>query len=189
MMGGKRFSVMMGGKRFSVGTLAPDFTLPNALGRHDLVRLADFRDKKPVVLLFGSFGCDMFCTQLARLNKLYQAYKDRVEFLFIYITEAPHKVLPPPTEGEKNHIPRGLRYFKVSFPCLLGNKGVEEAYAPFPSRLVIVDRAGRIALDAGLIIPRGWELDRIESCLQAFDPAADGPEDRRGHSCQGVSSE
>ena len=37
-----------------VGDLAPDFELP----RHDgdgLVRLSDFRDNRPVVLIFGSY--------------------------------------------------------------------------------------------------------------------------------------
>ena len=37
-----------------VGDLAPDFELP----RHDgggLVRLSDYRDKRPVVLIFGSY--------------------------------------------------------------------------------------------------------------------------------------
>ena len=35
---------------FVVGDLAPDFTLPDAKGRS--VRLADYRGKKPVVLVF-----------------------------------------------------------------------------------------------------------------------------------------
>jgi len=156
-------------KTFSVGSAAPDFTLPNALDRHP-VHLAEYRGKRPVVLLFGSFGCDVFCNQLARVNKLYQAYKDRAEFLFVYITEAPHTVLPPPTEADKKlgHIPRGLRYFNISFPCLLGNKDVEEAYSPFPTRLLIVDWAGRIALDAGFGqgFPRNWDFNEIESCLR-----------------------
>jgi len=157
------------GKKIPLGTPAPDFTLPNALDQRP-VHLADYRGKKPVVLMFGSFGCDFFCGQLERLNKLHQVYKDRVEFLFVYISEGPHAVLPPPTKAEEKlgHIPRGLNYFKISFPCLLGNKEIEEAYAPSPLRLLIVDRAGRIALDAGFGLgnSREWDLDRVETWLE-----------------------
>ncbi len=37
-----------------VGELAPDFELPEASGK-GAVRLSDFRGKKPVALIFGSF--------------------------------------------------------------------------------------------------------------------------------------
>jgi hypothetical protein len=155
-------------KAFPIGSPAPDFVLPNALDGRE-IHLADFCNHKPVILLFGSFGCDVFCGQIARLNKLHQAYKDRAEFLFVYITDAQHKgLLPPPIPAEQHlgDIPRGLRHFKVSFTCLLGNDAIEAAYTPFPERLLIVDRAGRIALDAGLGLPRGWDLDRVESWLK-----------------------
>ena len=36
------------------GTMAPDFTLPTHDGTAK-VTLSDFRDRKPVVLIFGSF--------------------------------------------------------------------------------------------------------------------------------------
>jgi len=155
-------------RAFPIGSPAPDFVLPNALDGRE-IHLAEFCNHKPVILLFGSFGCDIFCGQLARLNKLHQAYKDRVEFLFVYITDGPHQgLLPPPTPTEQNlgHIPRGLRHFNISFPCLLGDKAIEAAYTAFPERLLIVDRAGRIVLDAGLGLPSGWDLDRVESWLK-----------------------
>jgi hypothetical protein len=165
---GNFFPLFMGTKPLPVGSQAPDFSLPSASDRHP-VHLADFRDKKPVVLFFGSFGCNVFCGQLRRLNQLYQAYKDRAEFLFVYISEAPHPgLLPPPKPGEEflGRIPRGLRYFNISFPCLLGNQALEKAYTPFPERLLIVDRSGRIALDEGLGLPKGWNLDQVESWLK-----------------------
>ncbi len=37
-----------------VGDLAPDFELRDVAGEN-LVRLSDFRDQKPVALVFGSF--------------------------------------------------------------------------------------------------------------------------------------
>jgi hypothetical protein len=164
----RTISPFVAAKAFPIGSPVPDFALPDALDGRE-IHLADFFNHKPVILLFGSFGCDVFCGQLARLNKLHQTYKDRVEFLFVYITDAPHKGLLPPLTPAEQHlgdIPRGLRHFKISFTCLRGNKAIEAAYTPFPERLLIVDRAGRIALDAGLGLPRGWDLDRVESWLK-----------------------
>ena len=46
--------LMRRGALFKVGAEAPDFTLPDASGRP--VRLGSFRGKRPVVLVFGSFG-------------------------------------------------------------------------------------------------------------------------------------
>ena len=46
--------LMRRGALFKVGAEAPDFTLPSASGRP--VRLGSFRGKRPVVLVFGSFG-------------------------------------------------------------------------------------------------------------------------------------
>jgi hypothetical protein len=40
--------------KLKVGDPAPDFTLPFAAGKKE-VRLASFRDKRPVVLIFGSY--------------------------------------------------------------------------------------------------------------------------------------
>jgi hypothetical protein len=155
-------------KIFAPGSPAPDFTLPNVLDQRP-VHLADFRDRKPVVLLFGSFGCDVFCGQLSRLNQLYRVYKDRAEFLFVYIKEAPHAVLPvlAKSEPKASRISRGLHYFDISFACLVGDEAVERAYDPYPLRLMIVDRDGRVAFDAGLGIPKGWNLDPVESWLEA----------------------
>lgn len=37
-----------------VGDLAPDFELADSQGKNQ-IRLSDFRDRKPVALIFGSF--------------------------------------------------------------------------------------------------------------------------------------
>jgi hypothetical protein len=47
--------ILMGAKDLPVGFLAPDFFLPD-ISMQRAVHLADFRGKKPVLLLFGSFG-------------------------------------------------------------------------------------------------------------------------------------
>jgi hypothetical protein len=50
----------------------------------------------------------------------------------------------------------------------MGNREVEKAYTPFPERLVILDKDGRITLDAGLGMPCGWDLRQVEACLMAL---------------------
>ena len=50
----KSEAAMVSDRRLAAGTGAPDFTLPSASGRP--VRLGSFRGKRPVVLVFGSFG-------------------------------------------------------------------------------------------------------------------------------------
>jgi hypothetical protein len=50
----KSQAAMLSDRRLAAGTEAPDFTLPDASGRP--VTLRSFRGKRPVVLVFGSFG-------------------------------------------------------------------------------------------------------------------------------------
>jgi hypothetical protein len=129
--------------------LAPDFCLANIV-TGEKVRLAQFQGKKPVVLLFGSFGCDLFCAQLESLEQMYQGCKDRAEFLFVYISEAPHKVIPKlPSEDKESYIKRGLAHFRLTIPCVVADDSglVEEAYSPFPLRFAVVNREGKICLE------------------------------------------
>ena len=50
----KRWQIKYDRKAPRAGDLAPDFTLFDVTG-NESVTLSDFRGKKPVVLLFGSF--------------------------------------------------------------------------------------------------------------------------------------
>src|SRR5262249_22644249 len=72
----------------TVGQLAPDFKLPTLAGL-ETIHLADFRGKKPVVLVFSSFGCDLYCRQAPAINALYREYGDRAAFFFVYLSEVP----------------------------------------------------------------------------------------------------
>jgi hypothetical protein len=162
-------------RRLAPGTPAPDFLLPKLVDKK-MVRLGDYCGKKPVVLLFGSFGCNVFCEQFEPLKALHQKYRDRAEFLFIYITEGPHPdPLPPPANPEdfQARIRRGLRHFGLPFICLLDNPDarVQTAYSVFTQGLIIVDRRGRIALDAGVGLPSGWNLEEAEALLKRLPPS------------------
>src|SRR5262249_50254934 len=96
------------------------------------------------------------------------------------VSEGPHPMLDPLPDGSAPetklaHIQRGLRQFDIAMPCLLDgeDKAVEKAYGGFPRRLGIVDRDGRIALDAAKGMPlSAWALHSVEASLkdQPTDP-------------------
>ncbi len=72
---------------FLLNSPAPDFALPRA-GSSDTVRLSQFRHRKPVVLVFGSYTCPKFRYGSPALNELWSHYGKQAEFLLVYIREA-----------------------------------------------------------------------------------------------------
>jgi hypothetical protein len=114
---------------------------------------------------------------LGRLVRLYEAYGDRAEFLFVYVREAPH--LTPAEQAVARQGPRsaaGGRRIReriaacgVSFPCLLDTDtaAAEDAYDAWPQRLLLVGADGTITYDAGRGLPGGGDLDEFEARLCA----------------------
>ncbi|MBT5241516.1 MAG: redoxin domain-containing protein [Rhodospirillaceae bacterium] len=74
-----------------VGDPAPDFSAErlsqDGARTGETVTLSSLLDK-PVGLLFGSYTCPIFRDQLRRYESIHQTFKDRVNFLCIYILEA-----------------------------------------------------------------------------------------------------
>jgi len=70
------------------GDNAPEFTLLNANGK-STAKLADFLGEKPVVLFLGANTCPVFSHGLGGINELYEKYKNKVNFVGIYVSE-PH---------------------------------------------------------------------------------------------------
>ena len=118
---------------------------------------------------------------MGRLVKLRDAYAGRVEFLFVYVSEAPHDSTPlkdascpMPTEGEgaEGHL-RRVRWYEgesgKGLTWLLdgGDEAVEEAYSAWPRRLVVVGVDGRVAYDAGHGVRQIWDMDEIERQIEA----------------------
>src|SRR5207249_3707171 len=68
------------------GAEAPDFSLSSPSGSA-APRLSSLRGK-PVVLIFGSYTCPKFRSQVDALNRLSERYRDRAVFLLVYIREA-----------------------------------------------------------------------------------------------------
>ena len=119
------------------------------------------------------------------LNKLYQQYRDRVEFLVVYITEAhPSDVwqmqsnirdkvvfASPRSEDERAFVAGAcVRKLGVEIPALLDEFGnsTESAYTAWPDRLYLIDRSGKVAYKSKPG-PFGFKAGELEAALQAIE--------------------
>jgi peroxiredoxin len=67
-----------------VGDLAPDFELTRQNGR--TFRLSDFRDRKPVYLVFWNTWCTYCVKKTPRYQKLQEQFGDKIEIIAINTT-------------------------------------------------------------------------------------------------------
>jgi hypothetical protein len=162
------------------GTQAPDFTLPR-LDNGASIHLADLTRRRPVVLIFGSFGCDAFCARLDQVRQLQSRYGSLADFMFVYIKDNRHPdpkslqavVADPsvPPDAPVNRLARireGMRQYGLSLACVIdtADDRVQNAYHANPARLVIVDQANKIAFDSGSITVKGLDLGGATAWLQ-----------------------
>jgi hypothetical protein len=156
------------------GGEAPDLVLPD-IESNEPVSLASYRGR-PIVLVFGSFTCDLFCKDAGKLERLYQKYKDRTSFLFVYVGEPDHKItdlesvfagIDPGPAGRRERARRGRRALGLTIPTVLDSDDLTTmvAYDASPRRLVCVDPEGRIAFDAGKGTPRSWDFKAVDDFL------------------------
>jgi len=160
----------------AVGDVAPAFSLPKVSGEGEIA-LADYQGKMPVVLLFGTLSCPPYKRNVVAFTSLYEQYKDRVEFLQVYIREAhPDSVLFVLKAGKevlekieqtdsvdaRIHNAEVCRTsLKLSFPAVVDREDnkVSHAYGGWPNRLVIVDKNGKVA----------WLSDQKPSAFKATE--------------------
>jgi hypothetical protein len=161
----------------TTGSPAPDFKLPDAR-QGGVIQLRDFRDRKPLVLVFASFSCNQFCDQAGPLQRLYERYQDRAAFLLVYVAEAGHRIRwleqalqekVPAALGRRERARLGADCLGLTLPCALDDDQGSAcfAYDAWPRRLVLVDKNGKVALDCG----RGlggtpWDFARVEAWLE-----------------------
>ena len=159
------------------GHVAPDFELPD-VETGEAVRLSSFRGRH-VVLLFGSFTCDLFCNQARDLERIYQNYKDRAAFLFVYVGEPGHDIpelreafarLDPGPAGRRERARIGRKTFGMTVPSVLDSDDLATmlAYEASPKRLVCLDADGRVVFDAGKGVPKVWDLAAVERYLDQW---------------------
>jgi peroxiredoxin len=152
-------------QKMRADTRAPDFTASRVTDGTE-VRLSDFRGGKPVVLIFGSLSCDRLCAQAEELERLYRAYRDRADFLFVYIREAHGRGAVVPIHS-RAAMQKAMAEHNLSIPCVRDSGAAEGAYDAWPKRLVVVGPDGRIVLDAGRGMPERWDLEEVEAWLRS----------------------
>ena len=176
-----------------VGDAAPEFNLSNCDGKNPIA-LSSLRGK-PVVLVFGSCTCPPFVESSKATEALYQQFKDRVNFLMVYISEAhatdgpralprnQFQVATPKTMDARCAIAQSFdEKIKVSMPLVVDtiDDATQDLYAPWPNRMYILDAGGKI-VDVGSAGPQGTKTtaktapDTLNRLLaKSSEPASPG---------------
>jgi hypothetical protein len=144
---------------------APDFTLKTNDGKAEIT-LSKLIGPKPLVLVFGSFTCGPFRSQSGNIEKLYRRYKDRANFVMVYVRDA-HPTdgwrmesndrfgvmtEQPKTYDARVEVARQCgRLLDLGFPMLVDTIDdlVGARYSGMPGRLYVIDREGKIAFKSG----------------------------------------
>jgi tetratricopeptide (TPR) repeat protein len=170
---------------------APEFALAEATSGKT-IRLSDLRQGAGAVLIFGSYSCPNFRSSAEDLKRLQLRYGTHIPFLLVYIREA-HATdqwqstrnqreaveLTPAANirDKQQHAAMCSRQLHLNFPAVVdGMDGaVENAYAAWPSRLYIIDRAGRIRYLTRLS-EQDFHAEEVESAIRQLQTT---PEDSR----------
>lgn len=137
--------------RTPLGQPAPDFTLDLLEGGQ--FRLSDYREKKSVLLIFGSLACPPCVTNIStskpNLVSLYAQYGDAVEFCYVYTREAHpgQKIVPHRSMDEKRANAATLKQLEgITFPLAIDTLDgqTQRTYADlqFNNPAFLINRAG-----------------------------------------------
>ncbi len=116
------------------------------------------------------------------LNKLYAEYKNRVDFLIVYITEAHPSdvwqmesnikdkvVFASPKDEEERTLVAGacVRKLGIEIPAVVDEFGnsTEQAYTGWPDRLYLINARGRIAYKSKPG-PFGFKSDELRTAIE-----------------------
>jgi hypothetical protein len=108
-----------------------------------------------------------------------------VDFVFVVIQDVGHPVSGMEffadrsggPEQRRAHIARALGITGLTLPTVVDTEdaATQQAYSAWPQRLFVVSAEGRIALDAGRGMPRGWDFEQVRACLdREMTPGAHG---------------
>jgi tetratricopeptide (TPR) repeat protein len=164
------------------GSQSPDFTLVIPSGERRL-QLSDFRGKRPVVLILGSYTCPKFRSQAPTLNSLWLRYHEQSEFLLVYIREAHGSGgwqssvnqregvdLPDPASfGEKRgYAASCIRKLKIPYAVVVDpmDDSTEKAFKAWPSRVYLIDKRGVIVCNS-LLDEQNFDVAAFELALRS----------------------
>jgi len=145
----------------NLGDDAPDFAL-KTLDGESTVKLSSFKESDIIVLVFGNYTCPTFRSQAEILEQIYQQYKNKSKWFFVYIREAHPAdgwqvdenikdniiINQPKTMEERVSVAKEChKNLGFTFNAVIDDidNGGERAYAAWPDRLYIVDKKGKIA--------------------------------------------
>jgi tetratricopeptide (TPR) repeat protein len=163
------------------GSQAPDFALLPANGE-TRVRLSSFRGKKPAVVVFGSYTCPKFRSQVDALNALHAHYRDRAGFLLVYIREAHGAsswqstantragvALPNASnlDQKRSYASMCVSKLKIHYPAVVDgmDHAVEKQWSAFPSRVYVLDKAGRVIFNS-VLDQQQFDAAALEAALR-----------------------
>ena len=170
------------GGTLEVGQTAPDFDLPTLEGTAR-VQLSSLRGGKPVVLIFGSYTCPPFRREIPAVQRVFEQYRDRASFFFVYVEEAHARDVWPLASNVKANVvyetPRTaaeragiastcVQALAVRMPILVDdmeNRTVD-AYAAWPTRMYVIDPSGAVAFKSRPG-PFGFSAAELEPALAA----------------------
>jgi peroxiredoxin len=172
-----------------VGDSAPDAQLVTLDGQTTL-RLHDRIGRKPLVLVFGSFTCPPFRRNTEDIVKLYEEYRDRADFLQVYIREAhPQDEWQMPSNRKDNVVytqPQTraqritiasdfIQRLHVSLPVAIDDMDnrANLLYAAWPERINIINEDGRIVY-RGALGPFGYHPEEARAWLAAHSDPKQG---------------
>jgi len=138
----------------AVGSKAPAVTINDLDGKP--VDLGGLFGTKPVLLEFWATWCSICRALLPELDKVHQAYGDKVELIGVNVT----------VNDSKNRIRRYLEEHHPPFRVLFDEKGVgARAFdVPATSFIVVVDRAGKVVYTGS-----GESQDLVAAVRRAMD--------------------
>ena len=163
-----------------IDELAPNFRLSTHDGKQTL-ELKQFRNQKPVVLVFGNFTCGPFRNSVGAVEALKKKYGEQFEFIAIYVREAHPTdgwrmvsndrdgviVAQPLNNAEKVKLATECTTrLKLTMPLLVDDISdrVGNLYSGMPERLYLIDTEGRIVYKSGRG-PFGFKVGELEQSM------------------------
>lgn len=162
------------------GSLAPDFTL-STLDGSSTVTLSSLTGEKPTVLVFGNYTCGPFRSMYAGVEPVIARFKDRANFLFVYVREAHPsngwcmasndlagvRVEQPTDDATRRSVAKAcMELLKPSIPVVVDgvDDRVGDLYSAMPARLYVINRQGAVTYQSGRG-PFGFKVGEMEQAL------------------------
>ena len=145
------------------------------------IQLKSLIGKKPIVLVLGNFTCGPFRSMYSEVENVIGRYRDRAEFLMVYVREAHPSdgwamesnakvgvaVTQPKSNDERAKVCQQFQTkLKPTIPVVVDgvDDRVGHAYSGMPARLYVIDPSGKVTYKGGRG-PFGFRAGEMEQAL------------------------